>query len=141
MTITDTQANHKIMSTSSAWGYSAPVNISESNPAAHGNIGVTEFCACGAQRSRLINGRHEEVGAWDLPHDLPNVQACAARASHCRAYLVALARSKIGRDALTAAGLVEIIDSPERGDDDSTITAARMVEPYFRRALYARGLL
>lgn len=55
---------HQIHATSDAWGFTAPVNPHNQNRAAHGNIGVTETCLCGAERKRLINGRHEELGEW-----------------------------------------------------------------------------
>ena len=43
----------------------APVNSREQNRAAHGNIRVTDRCAyCGAERFRLVNGRHVETGEW-----------------------------------------------------------------------------
>ena len=36
------------------------------NRAAHGNVEVQDICfRCGLSRRRLINGRHEEVSAWE----------------------------------------------------------------------------
>lgn len=50
------------------WGFAGPVAqppYTDENPAAHGNIGVTEECrTCGSRRAVLINGRHAEVGPW-----------------------------------------------------------------------------
>jgi hypothetical protein len=40
---------------------------SEYNPAAHGNIEVTETCRCGAERRVLINQLHHEYGPWYVP--------------------------------------------------------------------------
>jgi hypothetical protein len=34
------------------------------NPAAHGCIRVVEFCRCGAERHRNVNGGHVEQGVW-----------------------------------------------------------------------------
>lgn len=36
----------------------------DENPAAHGNIQVTETCRCGAERKVLINGPHMEYSPW-----------------------------------------------------------------------------
>jgi hypothetical protein len=53
-------------------GYSAPVAVhpyTEENPAAHGNICVTEQCTrCGADRLKNINGNHVEYGTWGPSH-------------------------------------------------------------------------
>lgn len=46
--------------------FTAPVAwpARDQNPAAHGGVEFAEECTCGAQRKRLVNGRHEEVGPW-----------------------------------------------------------------------------
>lgn len=46
------------------WGFVAPVNPDEQNRAAHGNVGFTELCRCGAKRRYLVNGLHVEMGIW-----------------------------------------------------------------------------
>jgi len=57
---------HRAISTSEAWGFVGPVSRDE-NQAAHGNVGYTETCRCGATRARLVNQHHEEVGEWSAP--------------------------------------------------------------------------
>jgi len=54
---------HSVDSTSEPRVYTHPVGRDE-NPCAHGGIEVTDECACGARRLRLINGAHEECGDW-----------------------------------------------------------------------------
>lgn len=46
-------------------GFAGSVSLYDQNPAAHGNICVTEECTvCGAQREVNINGMHDETGEW-----------------------------------------------------------------------------
>lgn len=55
------------------------------NPAAHGNIEVTETCsACSATRRALINGCHREVGGWHADTGAIEDQISAARAIAAR---------------------------------------------------------
>lgn len=72
---TRTDHTHTVASTSEPRGYSGPVVYErgvayarrhglDEHRAAHGNIQVTDRCACGYERRRLINGRHEELGPW-----------------------------------------------------------------------------
>lgn len=106
----------------------------DQNPAAHGNVTEIETCACGAVRKRNVNGGHEEVGTWDLPEWVfdANMQAMGTTASEARRYLLALARSTAGRRAFDGAGYGAIADSPDRGDDVSTLIIARAVERVLR---------
>lgn len=60
----DRCSGHEAVSTSDPWPFSGPVNPRDENRAAHGGIGVTETCRCGAERSTLINGLHTETGRW-----------------------------------------------------------------------------
>lgn len=53
----------KIVKTSDPRPFTGPVSRAE-NPAAHGNIEVTETRADGKTRHVLINGRHREEGPW-----------------------------------------------------------------------------
>lgn len=60
---------HAAITLSDPRGFRGPVAEqrpgSEYNPAAHGNIEVTETCrSCKAARRVLINGRHRELGGW-----------------------------------------------------------------------------
>jgi hypothetical protein len=111
--------------------FSAPISGAEYNPAAHGNVKITEHCRCGAVRHCNINGRHEEQGPWDMPHERPNVAACAATVEDCRQYLEMAAGSRRGREILTdLCGLESaeaIIHAPRRGDVESTLHIARLV--------------
>lgn len=46
-------------------GFSGSVNDRDQNPAAHGNVTVTEEClACGARRRVNVNQCHVEEGPW-----------------------------------------------------------------------------
>ena len=47
--------------------YSGPITGAEPNPAAHGNVRVTQHCACGAVRRANVNGCHVEAGPWVEP--------------------------------------------------------------------------
>lgn len=42
----------------------APVGSARENPAAHGNITLTQTCGCGAMRMVNVNGEAREVGQW-----------------------------------------------------------------------------
>lgn len=43
---------------------------SDYNPAAHGNICLTDTCNyCGSQRQRLVNGWHEETSSWETARE------------------------------------------------------------------------
>lgn len=44
-------------------GYTTPVKYPQ-NSAAHGNVCVHDYCACGASRATNVNGRHIERGPW-----------------------------------------------------------------------------
>ena len=57
---------HRAAHTSTAWGFVGPVSREE-NRAAHGAVGYTYTCSCGAQRQQLVNGPHVETGAWGDP--------------------------------------------------------------------------
>ena len=57
---------HRAAHTSEAWGYVGSVSREE-NRAAHGAVGYTDTCSCGAQRRRLVNGPHVETEAWGDP--------------------------------------------------------------------------
>ena len=48
--------------------FMGPVSQPE-NPAAHGNITVTEHCHCGATRNVNINQHHYEYGVWSVGSD------------------------------------------------------------------------
>lgn len=111
--------------------FSGPIYGTESNPAAHGNVCVTEHCRCGATRSRNVNGLHEEQGSWDMPHSRPNIAACAATVEDCRKYLEIAAGSVLGREILNSVcgsdAAEAVIRSPRRGDPKSTRYIAEMV--------------
>jgi hypothetical protein len=106
------------------YAFSAPIHGAEYNPAAHGNVTVTEHCQCGATRRCNVNGLQEEQGPWDMPHSRPNVSACAATVEDCRQYLEIATRAALGREILAelcgAESAEAIIRSPRRGDAEST---------------------
>lgn len=66
-------SDHASVGQSSTVPFSGPVSEqrpgSHYNPAAHGNIQVTETCRCGAQRHTLINGIHREHSGWTRHYD------------------------------------------------------------------------
>lgn len=61
---------HKNTHSGEAWCFTGSVAVypyTDENPAAHGNVGVTETCTeCGAERDVLVNGRHVEYSPWGL---------------------------------------------------------------------------
>jgi len=109
--------------------YTGAVSRDE-NPAAHGGVCEHQRCTCGAVRYVNLNGRHREVGDWDLPHDRVNVQAIAATPEMCRQYLVDAAGSARGREIIEeilGGCACAVLDHPSRGDDASTVRIARLV--------------
>lgn len=119
---------HEAYRTSAARPFDGPISESAYNPAAHGGVAFVDYCRCGSQRERNVNGRHQEIGAWDLPTEIPNVQTCAATPAMARRYLVIMARSAYGRELIERAGYSAILSAPERGDDESTMVVARRVD-------------
>ena len=67
---------HEVARETGPYPYSGPVARDE-NRAAHGNVRFEGHCSCGHVRSRLVNGRHEEVGLW---RESPEHRAGLARA-------------------------------------------------------------
>ena len=64
MNNTNTMKIHKHKpATESIRCFTAPVAYPE-NPAAHGNICISQTCSCGATRRINKNGRHIERGPW-----------------------------------------------------------------------------
>ena len=58
---------HTTTACSDALPFSGPVSRDNQNPAAHGGVRYVDTCDdCGATRETLVNGRHEEVGAWGI---------------------------------------------------------------------------
>ena len=57
---------HKVASTSDAWAYNGSVSR-DPNPRAHGNVGYTDTCVCGAERKTLVNREFVEIGPWYTP--------------------------------------------------------------------------
>lgn|GEM_PF-4934588 len=107
----------------------------EQNPAAHGGVCEIQICSCGAHRSVNLNGAHEEVGEWDLPHERVNVQAVAATPAMCRQYLVDAAGSTRGREVIEemlGESASALIERPHRGDDPSTVKIARLIHAVLR---------
>jgi len=48
--------------------YTGPITWApKPNPAAYGNVCVTDVCSCGAVRRSNVNGSHVERGPWWLP--------------------------------------------------------------------------
>lgn len=45
---------------SETWGYSYCLDPSGCEPAAHGGVGYTDYCSCGATRSYLVNAGRTE---------------------------------------------------------------------------------
>ena len=60
------QHRHTVHTTSDALPFFGPVSATRQNRAAHGGCRFREQCKCGAVREVLVNGRHEEVGAWQV---------------------------------------------------------------------------
>lgn len=111
--------------------FAGPVSVKNENPAAHGGVCEVEYCECGAQRECNLNGGHQEIGEWDMPHVRTNVRALAATVEDCRHYLEIAAGSVAGRraleDVLGPDGAQAVIEFPRRGDEKSTLHVAHLV--------------
>jgi hypothetical protein len=124
-----------------------------SNPAAHGNIEVTEECArCGAQRRTLINGRHEEHGPFgpsraEREREESRAQLAAEETERRRADAIRRAEDMIGSVGelavrnvflrLDRGGYVVVPANVEWADIAPDVIAT----PWFRRAQQARQAL
>lgn len=69
MATTTTTTHRHRADRSETRAYSSCVTPYRCNPAAHGHVTITDICRCGARRSTLINGRHEERGRWEQEED------------------------------------------------------------------------
>lgn len=111
--------------------FSGPIHGADYNRAAHGNVCITEHCRCGATRTSNLNGAHQEVGEWDMPHARPNVMAGAATVESCRQYLEIVGGAARGREILEdlfgPEGANAIVQFPRRGDEKSTRHIAEIV--------------
>lgn len=104
-------------------------NGGASDQRAAGNITDREICTCGAYREVHINGRWQDASEWDLPEWVAdaNPEAIAFRADDARRLLLALSKSRAGRQAIVDAGYEAILGAPDRGDDKSTLAVAMRV--------------
>lgn len=111
------------------------------NPSAHGGVTEIQECTCGAQRRVNINGAHEEIGSWDMPEWLVDMNplAVSTPAYDTRRYLVALAKSTRGAEAIEAAGYGAILGKPDRGDAESTRLVASLAGSKLTEILSARN--
>lgn len=57
---------HRPHHESGPWGYTGSVAdvADKENRAAHGNVGFTQHCECGAERRYLVNGQYYEWSSW-----------------------------------------------------------------------------
>lgn len=62
--MTNNKHRHEVIREIGPWGFTGPVNPWAENRAAHGNVGYTEKCSCGAERLYLVNQSHYEIGEW-----------------------------------------------------------------------------